>query len=115
MNAEQENKDREMLIRLQERVGFYLERQDKFITEILTRLTAIEEGKASEQVQKDHESRIRELEKVHNIESKPAKTSGGVPGPMSGDLPQIPDTSLLYTAKHEDFYSQIALQKSINR
>lgn len=64
MNAEQENKDREMLIRLQERVGFYLERQDKFITEILTRLTAIEEGKASEQVQKDHESRIRRLESL---------------------------------------------------
>lgn len=64
MNAEQEYKDREMLIRLQEQVKFYLEKQDKFITEILTRLTAIEEGKASSSVQKDHENRIRRLENL---------------------------------------------------
>ena len=54
--------DRDLLIRLDEKVGIFLTEFKHFVVQMDERLEKIELGKASAQTQKDHESRIRRLE-----------------------------------------------------
>jgi len=60
----EQQEDRDLLITMRERLNFYLERNDKFMLEVSSRLSSIEASKASLSTQKDHEDRIRRLERL---------------------------------------------------
>lgn len=60
----EQQEDRDLLITMRERLNFYLERNDKFMLEVSSRLASIEASKASLSTQKDHEDRIRRLERL---------------------------------------------------
>ncbi len=58
-----DTESRELLIRLDEKVNITLMEIKNQYQSISSRLTAIEDGKASAATQKDHENRIRRLER----------------------------------------------------
>lgn len=53
----------------------------------------------------DHEARLRELEKLAKVDSKPVKATATLPFPIgTGNYPSIPrQTASLYLAKHEEY------------
>lgn len=58
----QKQMDRELLIRLDEKVGLFLNEFKNFTGQINDKLKALQDEKASAVVQRDHESRMRRLE-----------------------------------------------------
>lgn len=62
METSKEQMDRELLIRLDEKVGIFLVEFKNYTLQVDARLKLIESEKASSAIQKDHEARIRRLE-----------------------------------------------------